>query len=316
MTLYADNALSTGHTPLVQLNRLAGTEARVLVKIEARNPAFSVKDRVGVSLVNDAEEKGLLKPGGTIVEPTSGNTGIALAFVAAARGYSAILTMPETMSVERRKVLAHLGAKLELTPGAEGMAGAIARAKAIVTSEPGQFYMPDQFSNPANPAAHEKTTGPEIWDDTAGQIDVLVASAGTGGTITGIARYLKKTRNKNVLVVAVEPASSPVITQHLAGQSLKPGPHAIQGIGAGFIPGNLDLSLVDRVETVENEEAVSYARRLASEEGILAGISSGAAVAVAIRLAMEKAFAGKTIVTILPDGSERYMSSALFADMK
>ena len=316
MTLFSDNVLSIGHTPLVQLNRLTGKEARVLAKIEARNPAFSVKDRVGVWLVNDAEEKGLLKPGSTIVEPTSGNTGIALAFVAAARGYSAILTMPETMSVERRKILAHLGAKLELTPGAEGMAGAIARAKAIVASDPENFYMPDQFSNPANPAAHEHTTGPEIWEDTKGEVDVLVSAAGTGGTITGIARYLKRVRNKNVLVVAVEPANSPVITQHLAGQPLKPGPHAIQGIGAGFIPSILDLSLIDRVETVENEEAINYARRLASEEGILAGISSGAAVAAAARLATEKTFAGKTIVVILPDGAERYMSSALFADMK
>ena len=316
MAIFTDNSLSFGRTPLIQLNRIAGSKARVLAKVEGRNPSYSVKCRTGAALVFDAEEKGLLKPGGTIVEPTSGNTGIALAFVAAARGYTAILTMPETMSLERRRVLARLGAKLELTPGAQGMAGAIARAEEIAASDPERIYMPGQFTNPANPAIHEKTTGPEIWDDTEGNVDVLVAGVGTGGTISGIARYLKKTKGKNVLTVAVEPEASPVITQFLAGQPLKPGPHMIQGIGAGFIPKTLDLSLIDRVETAGNEEAIEFARRLASEEGILAGISSGAAAAVAARLAALDEFAGKTIVVILPDEAERYMSSALFTDLQ
>ena len=316
MALFTDNSLSFGNTPLIRLNRVAGSKATVLAKVEGRNPSYSVKCRTGAALVLDAEQKGLLKIGGAIVEPTSGNTGIALAFVAAAKGYEAILTMPETMSIERRRVLARLGAKLELTPGAQGMSGAIARAEAIAASDPERFYMPGQFTNPANPAIHEKTTGPEIWDDTKGGVDVIVAGVGTGGTISGIARYLKKTRNKQVTVVAVEPEASPVITQHLAGQTLKPGPHAIQGIGAGFIPKTLDLSLIDRVETAGNEEAINFARRLAAEEGILAGISSGAAAAVAARLAERDEFAGKTIVVILPDSAERYMSSALFADIQ
>ena len=316
MALFTDNSLSFGHTPLIRLNRVAGSKATVLAKVEGRNPSYSVKCRTGAALVFDAEKRGLLKPGGTIVEPTSGNTGIALAFVAAARGYSAILTMPETMSLERRRILARLGAKLELTPGAEGMAGAIARAEAIAAADPENIYMPGQFTNPANPAIHETTTGPEIWEDTNGGVDVIVAGVGTGGTISGIARYLKRVRNKNVTIVAVEPAGSPVITQQLSGQPLKPGPHAIQGIGAGFIPKTLDLSLIDSVELAGDEEAIGFARRLAAEEGILAGISSGAAAAVAARLAERKEFEGKTIVVILPDEAERYMSSGLFTDIQ
>ena len=316
MALFTDNSLSFGHTPLIRLNRVAGSKATVLAKVEGRNPSYSVKCRTGAALVFDAEKRGLLKPGGTIVEPTSGNTGIALAFVAAARGYSAILTMPETMSLERRRILARLGAKLELTPGAQGMAGAIARAEAIAAADPENIYMPGQFTNPANPAIHETTTGPEIWEDTNGGVDVIVAGVGTGGTLSGIARYLKRVRNKNVTIVAVEPAGSPVITQQLSGQPLKPGPHAIQGIGAGFIPKTLDLSLIDSVELAGDEEAIGFARRLAAEEGILAGISSGAAAAVAARLAERKEFEGKTIVVILPDEAERYMSSGLFTDIQ
>ena len=311
-TFFSTNAQSVGNTPLVRLNRVAGSGATVLAKIEGRNPAYSVKDRIGAAMIADAEQKGLLGPGKALVEPTSGNTGIALAFVAASKGYEITLTMPETMSLERRKVLAFLGARLVLTPGSEGMAGAIRRAEEIAASEPGRYFMPQQFKNPANPATHLATTGPEIWEATGGRVDVLVAGVGSGGTISGTSRYLKRVRERQVLSVAVEPAGSPVISQTLAGQPLKPGPHAIQGIGAGFIPDTLDISLIDRAEQVTNEEAVEYSRRLAKEEGIMAGISSGAAVAVAARLAAQPEFAGKLIVTILPDSAERYLSSALF----
>ncbi len=311
--IYEDNAHSIGHTPLVKINRIVqGTQAVVLGKIEGRNPAYSVKCRIGAAMVWDAEQRGVLKPGVEIVEPTSGNTGIALAFVAAARGYPLTLTMPETMSIERRRVLKALGANLVLTPGAEGMQGAIKKADEMVAADPEKYFMPQQFKNPANPAIHEKTTGPEIWDDTDGAVDVLVAGVGTGGTITGIARFIKRTRGKPILAVAVEPAESPVISQKLAGQKLQGAPHKIQGIGAGFIPDVLDLSLVDRVEQVDSAEAVAFARRLAREEGILAGISSGAAMAVALRLAQQREFAGKHIVVILPDAAERYLSTILF----
>jgi cysteine synthase A len=288
------------------------TGARVYAKLEAHNPAYSVKCRIGTSMILDAERRGVLKPGGEIIEPTSGNTGIALASVAAARGYGLTLTMPETMSIERRRVLAALGARLVLTPGTEGMKGAIARAEEIAASDPVRYFMPQQFRNPANPAVHEQTTGPEIWDDTEGKVDVLVAGVGTGGTISGISRYIKKTRGKAILSVAVEPEESPVITQALAGEALKPGPHKIQGLGAGFIPETLDLQLVDRVEKVSGPEAIEFARRLAREEGLLVGISSGAAALAAARLAASEASAGKTIVVILPDAGERYLSTALF----
>ncbi|GIX07559.1 MAG: cysteine synthase [Candidatus Poribacteria bacterium] len=311
--IYADNSLSIGNTPLVQLNRIPqGARARVVAKIEARNPSFSVKCRIGASMIWDAEQRGLLRPGRRVIEPTSGNTGIALAYVCAARGYPLTLTMPETMSLERRRVLAAFGAELILTPGAEGMPGAIRRAEALVAEDPERWYMPQQFKNPANPRIHEQTTGPEIWNDTDGEVDVLVSGVGTGGTITGVSRYIKRIRGKPILSVAVEPAASPVITQTLAGEPLRPGPHSIQGIGAGFIPETLDLSLVDRVETVTDEEAIEYARRLAREEGILSGISSGAAVAVADRLARQEEFQGKLIVVILPDAGERYLSTALW----
>jgi cysteine synthase A len=310
---YADNSLSIGKTPLVRLNRVTdGAKATVLAKIEGRNPAYSVKCRIGAAMIWDAEKRGVLKPGIEIVEPTSGNTGIALAFVAAARGYKITLTMPETMSLERRRVLAMLGANLVLTPGPDGMKGAIAKAAEIAQSDTARYFMPQQFENPANPAIHEKTTGPEIWDDTDGAIDVFVSGVGTGGTLTGVSRYIKNTKGKKIHTVAVEPTASPVITQTRAGEPLKPGPHKIQGIGGGFIPKNLDLSLVDRVEQVTNEESVEFARRLAREEGILAGISCGAAAAVAVRLAKLPEFAGKTIVTVLPDTSERYLSTVLF----
>lgn len=312
MNIFDDNSLSIGRTPLVKLNRIAGNKATVLAKIEGRNPAYSVKCRIGAAMIWDAEQRGILKPGIEIVEPTSGNTGIALAYVAAARGYSLTLTMPDTMSIERRKVLAAFGAQLFLTPGAEGMKGAIQRAEEIVQSDPDRYFMPQQFKNPANPAIHEKTTGPEIWNDTDGNVDVLVSGVGTGGTISGVSRYLKHTQGKNILSVAVEPKESPVISQKLAGQELQPGPHKIQGIGAGFIPDTLDLSVVDRVEQVESMEAVEMARRLAQEEGILCGISCGAAMVAAIRLAEQDEFAGKTIVVILPDSGERYLSSVLF----
>jgi cysteine synthase len=311
--VYQDNPESIGNTPLIRLNRVVqGAGATVLAKIEGRNPAYSVKCRIGAAMVWDAEKRGVLKPGVEIVEPTSGNTGIALAYVAAARGYGLTLTMPDTMSIERRRVLAAFGANLILTPGAEGMKGAIQRAEELAASDPARYFLPQQFKNPANPAIHEKTTGPEIWNDTDGGIDVLVAGVGTGGTITGISRYIKNTRGKKILSVAVEPKESPVISQKLAGQELKPGAHKIQGIGAGFIPETLDLSVVDRVEQVESAEAVAFARRLAREEGILVGISCGAAAAVAVRLARQDEFAGRTIVVILPDAGERYLSTVLF----
>lgn len=312
-TWFSDNSLSIGKTPLVKLNRITdGAGATVLAKVEGRNPAYSVKCRIGASMVWDAEKKGLLGPGKTIVEPTSGNTGIALAFVAASRGYGIVLTMPETMSVERRQVLKAFGAKLVLTEGAKGMKGAIAKAEEIVASDPSGYFMPQQFTNPANPLVHETTTGPEIWEATGGAIDVLVSGVGTGGTITGVSRFLKNTKGKKVLAVAVEPVHSPVITQQRNGQPLAPGPHKIQGIGAGFIPDVLDLSLIDRVETVSNDESIAFARRLAREEGLLSGISCGAAAAVAVRLAKLPEFAGKTIVAILPDAGERYLTTALF----
>ena len=311
--VYKDNSESIGNTPLVKLNRVTqGAKATVLAKIEGRNPSYSVKCRIGAAMVWDAEAKGLLKPGVEIVEPTSGNTGIALAYVAAARGYKLTLTMPETMSIERRRVLAAFGATLVLTPGSEGMKGAIRRAEEIVASDPAKYFLQQQFKNPANPAIHEKTTGPEIWNDTNGAIDVLVSGVGTGGTITGVSRYIKNTRGKKIVSLAVEPKESPVISQKRAGQELKPGPHKIQGIGAGFIPDTLDLSVVDRVEQIDSAEAVAFARRLAREEGMLVGISCGAAAAVAVRLAQLDEFAGKTIVVILPDAGERYLSTVLF----
>jgi cysteine synthase A len=313
MPIFDDNTKSIGRTPLIRINRLdASSGAKISAKIEGRNPAYSVKCRIGSAMVWDAEERGTLKPGMSIVEATSGNTGIALAFAAAARGYGCVLTMPDTMSMERRKVLIAFGAKLVLTPGAKGMKGAIAKAEELAATEPAKYVLMKQFENPANPAIHERTTGPEIWDDTGGSIDIFVSGVGTGGTLTGVSRYIKHTRGKKILTVAVEPTASPVITQSLAGQPLAPSPHKIQGIGAGFIPKNLDLSLVDRVEQVTNEEAIAVARSLAREEGILCGISCGAAMAVALRLAREPAFAGKNIVTILPDAGERYLSGALF----
>jgi len=311
--IFTDNPHSIGNTPLVRFNRVTqGTQTTVLGKVEGRNPSYSVKCRIGASMIWDAEQRGVLKPGVEIVEPTSGNTGIALAYVAAARGYKLTLTMPETMSIERRRVLAAFGANLVLTPGTEGMKGAIQRAEALAASDPERYFLPQQFKNPANPAIHEKTTGPEIWNDTDGGIDVLVSGVGTGGTITGISRFIKNAKGKKILSVAVEPKESPVISQKRAGLELKPGKHGIQGIGAGFIPDTLDLSLVDRVEQVETAEAVAFARRLAREEGVLVGISSGAATAAAIRLARLPEFAGKTIVVILPDAGERYLSTVLF----
>ncbi len=310
--VYADNSLSIGRTPLVRLNRVTdGAAATVLAKIEGRNPAYSVKCRIGAALIWDAEKRGLLGPGKELVEPTSGNTGIALAFVAAARGIPITLTMPDTMSIERRKLLLAYGAKLVLTEGAKGMKGAIAKAEEIAASDP-KYVLLQQFKNPANPAIHESTTGPEIWQDTDGAIDILVSGVGTGGTITGVSRYIKKKQGKAITSVAVEPTASPVLTQQRAGEELKPGPHKIQGIGAGFVPDVLDLSLVDAIEQVSNEEAVAFSRRLAREEGILSGISCGAAGAVAARLAGRPENAGKTIVVILPDSGERYLSSVLF----
>jgi cysteine synthase A len=316
MPVYADNTLSIGRTPLVRLNRLTkGLGATVLAKIEGRNPAYSVKCRIGASMVWDAEKRGILKPGKELVEPTSGNTGIALAFVAAARGYPITLTMPETMSLERRKVLKVFGANLVLTEGPKGMKGAIAKAEEIYQSDPDKYVLLQQFQNPANPQIHFETTGPEIWDDTEGGIDIFVSGVGTGGTISGVSRYIKKSKGKAITSVAVEPTHSPVITQTLNGEAVQPGPHKIQGIGAGFIPGTLDLSLVDRVVQVTNDESMDTARRLASEEGILAGISCGAATAAALKLAAEPENAGKTIVVILPDAGERYLTSALFEGM-
>lgn len=310
---FLDNSLSIGRTPLVKLNRVVEKRnALILAKIEGRNPAYSVKCRIGTSMIWDAEKRGVLKPGIVLIEPTSGNTGIALAFVAAARGYKLTLTMPESMSIERRKVLRALGAHLELTDASQGMPGAIQRAEEICNNDPNRYLLLQQFKNPANPRIHEATTGPEIWHDTDGRIDVLVAGVGTGGTITGISRYIKKVQKKNIISVAVEPDDSPVISQKLNHQPLQPGPHKIQGIGAGFIPDVLDLSLIDRVERVSNEEAFEFARRLAMEEGILAGISCGAATAVAVRLGKLPEFKNKNIVVILPDSGERYLSTALY----
>jgi len=314
--IYADNSLSIGRTPLVKLNRVVGNaKATVLAKIEGRNPAYSVKCRIGASMVWDAEKRGVLRPGKELVEPTSGNTGIALAFVAAARGYPITLTMPESMSIERRKVLKALGAKLVLTEAAKGMKGAIAKADEIAASDPEKFVLLQQFQNPANPRIHEETTGPELWSDTDGNFDIFVSGVGTGGTITGVSRYFKNTRGKAIKSVAVEPSHSPVIKQFLSNEPLVPAPHKIQGIGAGFIPGTLDTRLIDSVEHITNDESIEFARRLAREEGILCGISCGAAAAVAVRLAQKPENAGKTIVTILPDAGERYLSSALFAGM-
>lgn len=310
---FQDNSLSIGRTPLIQLNRIAGDSgATILAKIEGRNPAYSVKCRIGSSMIWDAEEKGILKPGKEIIEPTSGNTGIALAFVASARGYAITLTMPDTMSIERRKLLKAYGANLILTEGAKGMPGAINKAQEIYESDPDKYVLLQQFDNPANPQIHETTTGPEIWEDTNGEIDVLVSGVGTGGTITGVSRFIKNTKGKQITSVAIEPENSPVITQTLNNEEVKPGPHKVQGIGAGFVPKNLDLSIVDKVELITNEEAMEVAQRLAKEEGIISGISSGAAAAVAIRLGKLPEYAGKTIVTILPDSGERYLSSILF----
>jgi cysteine synthase A len=314
--VYRDNSFSIGRTPLVKLNRVVdGAKATVLAKVEGRNPSFSVKCRIGASMVWDAEERGLLKPGKQIVEPTSGNTGIALAFVGAARGYPVTLIMPDTMSLERRKVLKALGAQLVLTSGGKGMKEAIAKAEEIQAADPDRFFLPQQFSNPANPRIHLQTTGPEIWEDTQGAIDVLVSAVGTGGTITGVSRYIKHQKKHPLLSIAVEPSTSPVITQTLRKQELTPGPHSIQGIGAGFIPETLDLSILDRVEQVTSEESIEMARRLAREEGLLSGISCGAAVAAAVRVAREPEMSGKTIVVVLPDAGERYLSSPLFEGM-
>jgi cysteine synthase A len=313
MNFYENNALSIGNTPLVKLNRITdNAPATVLAKIEGRNPAYSVKCRIGAAMIADAEKRGLLGEGKEIIEPTSGNTGIALAFVAASKGIPLTLTMPETMSLERRKLLATFGAKLILTEGAKGMSGAIAKAEEIVATNPERYVLLQQFKNPANPQIHFDTTAPEIWNDTNGNIDIFVSGVGTGGTITGVSRFIKQEKGKAILSIAVEPSASPVLTQHRAGEELKPAPHKIQGIGAGFVPDILDLSLVDLIEQVSNEEAIEYARRLANEEGILAGISGGAAVAVAVRLAKLPQHTGKTIVVILPDSGERYLSSVLF----
>ena len=310
---FEDNSFSIGKTPLVKLNKVTdGAGATVLAKIEGRNPAYSVKCRIGAAMIWDAEKTGKLKTGMEIIEPTSGNTGIALAFVAAARGYKLTLTMPETMSIERRKVLKALGANIILTEGPKGMKGAVVKAEEIAKSDPSRYFLPQQFENPANPAIHEATTAVELWEDTDGKMDIFVAGVGTGGTITGVSRYFKETRGKKIISVAVEPIHSPILTQTRDGEELKPGPHKIQGIGAGFVPKVLDLSLVDRIETVSNDEAIEMARRLAREEGILSGISCGAAVHVAVKLAKDKENVGKTIVVVLPDAGERYLSTALF----
>ncbi len=310
--IFSDNAQSIGGTPLVRLNRIVPNGAQIYGKVEGRNPAYSVKCRIGTAMIQDALERGTLKPGMEIVEPTSGNTGIALAFVAASKGIKLTLTMPETMSMERRRILKAFGANLVLTPGNKGMAGAVQEAELMAEKNPEKYLLLHQFRNPANPAIHVKTTGPEIWEATDGDVDVIVAGVGTGGTISGIARYFKEVRGKNIVAVAVEPADSPVISQHLAGELLQPGPHKIQGIGAGFIPETLDLSLIDRVEKVTNDDAFNYARRLAREEGLLSGISCGAATAAAVRLARQAEFKGKKIVVILPDSGERYLSGELF----
>jgi len=313
---FEDNTLSIGRTPLVKLTRVIdGAPVTLLAKVEGRNPAYSVKCRIGASMVWDAEKRGLLKPGKEIIEPTSGNTGIALAFVGASRGYPVTLTMPETMSLERRKVLTAFGARVVLTEGAKGMAGAIAKAQEFLDSDPNRYVMLQQFDNPANPDIHMKTTGPEIWNDTDGGVDVFIAGVGTGGTITGVSRYFKQEKGRKITTVAVEPVASPVISQTLAGKPVQPGPHKIQGIGAGFVPRNLDLTMIDRVELVTNEESIEMARRLAREEGILCGISCGAAVAAAVRIAREEQYRGKTLVVVLPDSGERYLSSVLFEGM-
>ncbi|MBD2809934.1 cysteine synthase A [Xenorhabdus sp. Vera] len=312
--IYEDNSLTVGHTPLVRLKNFAN--GRILAKVESRNPSFSVKCRIGANMIWDAEKRGILTKDKELIEPTSGNTGIALAYVAAARGYKLTLTMPETMSLERRKLLKALGADLVLTEGAKGMKGAIEKANEIHDSNPDRYVLLQQFSNPANPEIHEKTTGPEIWEDTDGNVDVFVAGVGTGGTITGVARYLKNTCGKQVTIVAVEPEDSPVISQKLAGEELKPGPHKIQGIGAGFIPDNLDLTLVDRVFKISNDEAIRTAREVTVKEGILSGISSGAAIAAAVKLSQEDGYKDKNIVVILPSSAERYLSTALFADLQ
>ena len=315
IAVYSNNAEAIGNTPLVRINRLIKTGATVLAKVESRNPAFSVKCRIGAALIADAEKRGVLKAGMHIVEPTSGNTGIALAFVAAAKGYPITLTMPASMSLERRKVLKALGANLVLTEPAKGMKGAVDEAVRLVTEQPETYFLPQQFENPANPKIHEETTGPEIWEATGGNVDILVAGVGTGGTISGISRYFEKVRNKPIYSVAVEPAESPIIAQAKRGESLTPGPHKIQGIGANFIPGNLDLDLVDEVIAIDSTTAVEWARKTASQEGILVGISSGAAMAAAAQLAARPENAGKNIVVILPDGGERYLSSILFEDI-
>lgn len=311
--IYEDNSLTIGNTPLVRLNRVS--TGNVLAKIEARNPSFSVKCRIGANMIWDAEKKGILKEGVELVEPTSGNTGVALAFVAAARGYKLTLTMPESMSLERRKLLKALGANLVLTDAPKGMKGAIEKAEEIVAAAPEKFLLLQQFNNPANPEIHEKTTGPELWDATEGEIDVFVSGVGTGGTLTGVSRFIKQTKGKAITTVAVEPSESPVITQALNGEEIKPAPHKIQGIGAGFIPGNLDLDLIDEVQQVSSDDAIKMARRLMEEEGILAGISSGAAVVAANRIAERPEYAGKNIVVVLPSSGERYLSTALFAGL-
>jgi cysteine synthase A len=313
MKVYDDISLSIGNTPLVRLKKL--TQANILLKIESRNPAHSIKCRIGANMIWQAEKDGILKPGMEIIEPTSGNTGIALAFVGAARGYSVTLTMPETMSIERRKVMKALGANIVLTEGPKGMRGAVEKAQELVNESPETRFMPQQFSNPANPAIHEQTTGPEIWEDTDGSVDVIVAGVGTGGTISGISRYIKNTKGKAITSVAVEPEASQIIAQAIKGEDITPAPHKIQGIGANFIPDNLDLSMVDQVEAISNEEAIETARKLMAEEGILAGISGGAAVAAALRIAQQNDFKDKTIVVILPDSGERYLSTILFDGM-
>ncbi|ENV32972.1 cysteine synthase A [Acinetobacter gerneri] len=315
IAVYSNNAEAIGNTPLVRINRVIESAATVLAKVESRNPAFSVKDRVGAALISEAEAKGLLKKGMHIVEPTSGNTGIALAYVAAAKGYDITLTMPSSMSIERRKVLKALGANLLLTDPAKGMKGAIEEAERLVREQPETYYLPQQFENPANPEIHEKTTGPEIWAATAGKVDILVSGVGTGGTLTGISRYFEKVKNQAIYSVAVEPAESAIITQAKKGETLTPGPHKIQGIGANFIPKNLDLDLVDEVIAIPSDEAIDFARKTATQEGLLVGISSGAAIAAASKLAARPENAGKTIVVVLPDGGERYLSSVLFADI-
>ncbi|MCQ8118604.1 cysteine synthase A [Methylomonas methanica] len=310
---YPDNSQSIGKTPLVRLNRITdGAQVTLLAKVEGRNPGYSVKCRIGAAMINDAQQRGLLGPGKELIEPTSGNTGIALAFVAAARGIPLTLTMPDTMSIERRKLLVAYGAKLVLTEGAKGMKGAIAKAEEIVASDPERYVLLQQFKNPANPQIHEQTTGPEIWHDSDGAVDIFVSGVGTGGTITGVSRYIKLTQCKPIVSIAVEPEASPVLSQYRSGQDIQPGPHKIQGIGAGFVPDVLDLSMIDAIEQVSNDEAIEYARRLAREEGLLSGISCGAAVAVAVRVAKRPENVGKTIVVVLPDSGERYLSSALF----